>query len=184
MRSSKRVTPSVPVRKRREWREGTGRGMRIRSIGASKNPAVSLRFRPFRGPLFHPSQYRPDGRRFYNGQAGLARQAAGLRLPVLRDLRRPRFGLGLRPARGGAQAEHQGPLVAIAGPCPGRHRGPRRRRSSCTRKVWEASGHVAGFTDPLVDCRTCKARFRADKLADARCPQKPSKPRASTRPAT
>ncbi|MDX2058598.1 MAG: glycine--tRNA ligase [Gemmatimonadales bacterium] len=42
-------------------------------------------------------------------------------------------------------------------------------------KVWEASGHVAGFTDPLVDCRTCKARFRADKLGDAQCPQKPSK---------
>ncbi len=42
-------------------------------------------------------------------------------------------------------------------------------------KVWEASGHVSGFTDPMVDCRTCKGRFRADKLADARCPQKPSK---------
>jgi len=42
-------------------------------------------------------------------------------------------------------------------------------------RVWEASGHVAGFTDPLVDCRTCKARFRADKLDDARCPQKPSR---------
>jgi glycyl-tRNA synthetase len=42
-------------------------------------------------------------------------------------------------------------------------------------KVWEASGHVSGFTDPLVDCKTCKARFRADKLAEARCPQKPSK---------
>ena len=42
-------------------------------------------------------------------------------------------------------------------------------------KVWEASGHVSGFTDPLVDCKTCKARFRADKLDDARCPQKPSK---------
>jgi len=42
-------------------------------------------------------------------------------------------------------------------------------------KIWEASGHVAGFTDPLVDCRTCKARFRADKLQDAQCPQKPSK---------
>ena len=42
-------------------------------------------------------------------------------------------------------------------------------------RVWEASGHVSGFTDPLVDCRTCKARFRADKLEDARCPQKPSK---------
>ncbi|HEY2067070.1 MAG TPA: glycine--tRNA ligase [Gemmatimonadaceae bacterium] len=42
-------------------------------------------------------------------------------------------------------------------------------------RVWEASGHVAGFTDPLVDCKTCKGRFRADKLNDARCPQKPSK---------
>jgi len=29
-------------------------------------------------------------------------------------------------------------------------------------KVWEASGHVASFTDPLVDCRQCKKRFRAD----------------------
>jgi glycyl-tRNA synthetase len=42
-------------------------------------------------------------------------------------------------------------------------------------RVWEASGHVAGFVDPLVDCRTCKGRFRADKLEDARCLQKPSK---------
>jgi glycyl-tRNA synthetase len=42
-------------------------------------------------------------------------------------------------------------------------------------RVWEASGHVAGFTDPLVDCRTCKSRFRADQLATAACPQKPSK---------
>ncbi|MEQ1691094.1 MAG: glycine--tRNA ligase [Gemmatimonas sp.] len=42
-------------------------------------------------------------------------------------------------------------------------------------RTWEASGHVAGFVDPLVDCKTCKGRFRADKLADARCPQKPSK---------
>src|SRR6266513_3952064 len=31
-------------------------------------------------------------------------------------------------------------------------------------KVWEASGHVAGFTDPLVDCKVCKNRFRADQL--------------------
>jgi glycyl-tRNA synthetase len=30
-------------------------------------------------------------------------------------------------------------------------------------KVWQASGHVGGFSDPLVDCRTCKTRFRADK---------------------
>jgi glycyl-tRNA synthetase len=41
--------------------------------------------------------------------------------------------------------------------------------------VWEASGHVAGFTDPLVDCRTCKLRFRADHLADSQCGRKPSK---------
>ena len=42
-------------------------------------------------------------------------------------------------------------------------------------KVWEASGHVAGFTDPLIDCRTCKKRFRADQLAGAECGRKPSK---------
>lgn len=30
-------------------------------------------------------------------------------------------------------------------------------------KVWHASGHLAGFSDPLVDCRNCKERFRADK---------------------
>jgi glycyl-tRNA synthetase len=38
-------------------------------------------------------------------------------------------------------------------------------------KVWEASGHVATFTDPLVDCRNCKERFRADELPDSgACP--------------
>jgi glycyl-tRNA synthetase len=42
-------------------------------------------------------------------------------------------------------------------------------------RVWEASGHVGGFTDPLVDCKTCKLRFRADKLEDAQCGRKPSK---------
>ena len=42
-------------------------------------------------------------------------------------------------------------------------------------KVWEASGHVAGFNDPMVDCKECKARFRADHIADTPCPLKPSK---------
>ena len=42
-------------------------------------------------------------------------------------------------------------------------------------KVWEASGHVGGFTDPMVDCKTCGKRFRADHLEDLQCPQKPSK---------
>jgi len=41
--------------------------------------------------------------------------------------------------------------------------------------TWEASGHLAGFTDPLVDCRTCKRRYRADKLEDGQCGEKPSK---------
>lgn len=33
-------------------------------------------------------------------------------------------------------------------------------------KAWEASGHVAGFSDPLIDCKQCKKRFRPDKLQD------------------
>jgi glycyl-tRNA synthetase len=42
-------------------------------------------------------------------------------------------------------------------------------------RVWEASGHVAGFTDPMVDCRVCKQRFREDeidpkKLEKRQCP--------------
>jgi glycyl-tRNA synthetase len=45
-------------------------------------------------------------------------------------------------------------------------------------KVWEASGHVSGFTDPLIDCKQCKHRFRADDprikgtpgAPDAQCP--------------
>jgi glycyl-tRNA synthetase len=37
--------------------------------------------------------------------------------------------------------------------------------------VWEASGHLANFTDPLVDCRNCKERHRLDKLEDRNvCP--------------
>lgn len=33
-------------------------------------------------------------------------------------------------------------------------------------RTWDASGHVAGFNDPQVDCRTCKARFRADHVLE------------------
>jgi glycyl-tRNA synthetase len=42
-------------------------------------------------------------------------------------------------------------------------------------RTWEASGHLDGFTDPLIDCRTCKLRFRADALEEAACGRKPSK---------
>jgi glycyl-tRNA synthetase len=37
-------------------------------------------------------------------------------------------------------------------------------------KIWEASGHLATFTDPLVDCKNCKQRWRADHLEDGKCP--------------
>ncbi len=42
-------------------------------------------------------------------------------------------------------------------------------------EVWVASGHIGGFSDPLVDCRTCKLRFRADHLDQSACGRKPSK---------
>jgi glycyl-tRNA synthetase len=39
-------------------------------------------------------------------------------------------------------------------------------------KVWEASGHLKNFTDPLVDCKECKKRWRQDKLEDpTKCPE-------------
>ena len=43
-------------------------------------------------------------------------------------------------------------------------------------RVWEASGHVESFTDPLVDCKNCKQRFRSDQLPEnalnlKRCPE-------------
>ena len=33
-------------------------------------------------------------------------------------------------------------------------------------RVWEASGHVSGFSDPLIDCKKCRTRHRADKLIE------------------
>ena len=33
-------------------------------------------------------------------------------------------------------------------------------------ETWVASGHVGGFSDPLIDCKSCKARFRADKIIE------------------
>ncbi len=38
-------------------------------------------------------------------------------------------------------------------------------------RVWEASGHLGNFHDPLVDCRRCKGRFRADQVTGAVCPE-------------
>jgi glycyl-tRNA synthetase len=48
-------------------------------------------------------------------------------------------------------------------------------------RVWEASGHLAGFTDPLVDCRACGQRFRptTSTRSTART-SRPSTPASST----
>ena len=42
-------------------------------------------------------------------------------------------------------------------------------------QIWKASGHVDTFSDPMVDCKTCKGRFRTDQTNEIPCPQKPSK---------
>ena len=38
-------------------------------------------------------------------------------------------------------------------------------------QTWVASGHLGGFSDPLMDCRECKERFRADKVIEDWCQQ-------------
>lgn len=48
-------------------------------------------------------------------------------------------------------------------------------------KVWEASGHLAGFSDPLMDCRICKTRHRADKLIEAYLEKKGEDPNLAAR---
>jgi len=42
-------------------------------------------------------------------------------------------------------------------------------------RVWEVSGHATNFHDPMVDCKKCKARFRADLVSESQCPERPSK---------
>src|SRR3990167_9350552 len=37
-------------------------------------------------------------------------------------------------------------------------------------KVWEASGHLKEFSDPLVECKKCHHRFRVDELTEKKCP--------------
>ncbi len=51
-------------------------------------------------------------------------------------------------------------------------------------QIWVASGHVGGFSDPLIDCRTCKLRFRADHIEQGHCGKRPSKHPAEPRTAT
>ena len=49
-------------------------------------------------------------------------------------------------------------------------------------RVWEASGHLAGFSDPMVDCKVCKQRFRADHVDhEEMCPAKATLPKTEDR---
>ncbi len=48
-------------------------------------------------------------------------------------------------------------------------------------RVWEASGHVENFTDPMVDCKECKGRFRADLLEETDCGNKGYKGRKASK---
>jgi len=48
-------------------------------------------------------------------------------------------------------------------------------------RVWEASGHVEHFSDPMVDCKECKARFRADQLEESECGNKGYKGRKAVK---
>ena len=42
-------------------------------------------------------------------------------------------------------------------------------------RIWEASGHVENFNDPLVECPTCKRRYRQDDVPDGKCPHDDTK---------
>ena len=63
------------------------------------------------------------------------------------------------------KGEHQAPVVAERGAGPGRRRRPG-LRGDPRPQVWEASGHLTAFSDPLTECRNCHRRFRADQLLE------------------
>ena len=97
----------------------------------------------------------------------------GFIFPSSRDLRRPRLDVRLRPLRRPAQDATSrtsgGARCSRSATTSSRST----RRSSSTRGSGRLSGHLAGFTDPLVDCRACKQRFRADHVdREEMCPAK------------
>ena len=104
----------------------------------------------------------------------LALQASRFHFSIFRNLRWDQRFLGLRPSWRGAQAKRQGSLVAI-------HDRDREDVVGLDAtiimhpKVWEASKHTSTFSDPMVDCKDCKGRFRADQVDSTPCPKKPSK---------
>ena len=117
----------------------------------------------------------------HDGQDRLARPAPGIRVPVVGDLRGPGLVVRLRALRRPAQGQRQGALARGDGARAGGHRRARLRDHPQPAGLGGV-GHVGGFTDPLVDCRTCKKRFRADQLAESRVrPQAEQAPRRDAR---
>ena len=102
----------------------------------------------------------------YHGQAGCAVQKPRLYIRRLRNLRRTGQYLGLRPV----WALSSKTTSSSAWWQKFVQESPYNTGLDCAilmnREVWVASGHVGGFNDPLMDCKACKARFRADKLIE------------------
>ena len=96
-------------------------------------------------------------------------QAPRLHLPVGRDLRRLPLDLRLRPARRQPAAQRQERLVGVDGAARATTSSASTPPSCRPPAVWAASGHLATFTDPLVDCMNCHQRWREDKI-DGVCP--------------
>ena len=93
-------------------------------------------------------------------------QAARLHLSLVGDLRRGRLDLRLRPLRGAAEEQRQERVVALDAHRSATTSSRSTRRSSSTRGSGRRRATSAGFSDPMVDCKTCKLRFRADHLED------------------
>ena len=96
-------------------------------------------------------------------------QEPGLRVPRQRDLRRPCQYLGLRPSWRRAEEKHQERLAGRKFVQENPYNVGLDAAILMNPQVWVASGHVGGFSDPLMDCKECKERFRADKVIEDWC---------------
>ncbi len=111
-----------------------------------------------------------------DGQGRQPLQATRLRLPLGGDLRRFPLHVRLRAARRAHAAQRQG-RVGVARWCSCARRRAASTPPSCRRRRYgRRVGHLANFTDPLVDCKVCQSRYRLDKLDDPEtCPNCGSK---------
>ena len=93
----------------------------------------------------------------------------GFIFPEQRDLRRPGQHLGLRPPGRGAEEQRQAGLVEKSSSRRTPYNVGLDAAILMNPQTWVASGHLGGFNDPLMDCKECHERFRADKLIEDWC---------------